>query len=42
MLKKVFCLIILSSFVFLVSGCTALVGAALSAGAAYGISQAFK
>jgi len=32
----------LSSFVFLASGCAALVGAAISAGAAYGISQAFK
>jgi len=32
----------LSLFVFLASGCAALVGAALSAGAAYGISRAFK
>ncbi len=42
MLKKICCLIMLSSFLFLATGCAALVGAALSAGAVYGISRAFK
>jgi len=42
MLKKICCLIMLSSFVFLACGCAALVGAAISGAAAYGISQAFK
>lgn len=42
MLKKVCCLIVLSSFIFITSGCAALVGAAISGAAAYGLSQAFK
>lgn len=42
MLKKMVAVLMLSIFVFLGSGCTALLGAALSAGAAYGIYQATR
>lgn len=42
MLKKICYLITLSSLLFLATGCAALVGTALSAAAAYGISQAVK
>lgn len=42
MLKKICCLIMLSLFLFISSGCAALVGAAITGAAAYGLSQAFK
>jgi ABC-type transporter Mla maintaining outer membrane lipid asymmetry permease subunit MlaE len=40
MVKRVLGLVIISAFLFFTSGCAALIGAALSAAAAYGISRA--
>ena len=42
MLKKICSLIVISSFVFFMSGCGALIGTALSAAAAYGIYSATR
>ncbi len=42
MLKKICNFIVLSVLVFCMSGCGVILGAALSAAAAYGISQATK
>lgn len=42
MLKKICSCIVLVAFVFCMSGCGVILGAALSAAAAYGISQATK
>ncbi len=42
MLKKISYIIVLSAFVFMASGCAALIGTALSAAAAYGIYAATK
>jgi hypothetical protein len=42
MFKKICGLVVICAFVFVMSGCAALVGAALSAAAGYGIYQATK
>lgn len=42
MRKKILGVLMLSGFAFLLSGCAALLGAALSAAASYGIYQAAK
>lgn len=42
MLKKICSFVILAAFMFCMSGCAALIGAALTAAAGYGISKATK
>jgi len=42
MLKKICSLTVICTFVFVISGCGALIGTALSAAAAYGIYSATK